>query len=656
MILNTQTLKSRIQTAVTDLEHQVQEPEGVHSIIKIRCSIHSLTGIHQRLDRIESLLQIPKYDVVFIGKIGVGKTTAICHLFNLVLEEEKPIGKGGKTIQKSAEILSTGSGRTTIGEVVIQPSQTDGCYLEIEPYQDEQIEDFIVEACTHFWHKAHSSQADATPEIPPAELLRAIRNITDLRETTLKGRFDDAAVTLAKQHSTLDEFIDAVIKRADLAARNKIKFLPPQKFETIKEEKRWLKTAFANLNLGKAVGYSLPKKIFVCISSRILDFKRYPRVNSIIDTRGMDSPHDRADLAEYIHERDNTICLLAEQFVSVPTNVSGLLKQHLTPESRDIDTKLALLVLLHKGEAEDVMGPDGTVEDKTEGIEVRTHQISNSFLGDSIKFLEQNIFFFDALQFYDEERALKSHYDAEDVKNARTLLLDDIDQVIQQREQTLLQEVQNYEAIFEQIRAGGILSRADNDLVTNLKKKIERHQTLSPRCNFEDHYIAHLRSYHASTFRAVNGRCGIYETRGIDIYFDAKAITKRLLRERLASEKDNIAGAISLVEQQASQASGLKPVMQVLREQVDKFFEALVARVAREMAEIVEDCLAPQSDSNKFWQHVQERWGKGSGYKEDVLGHYKTQLKDCGDLLAECMQTAWTEDFMQELLAFFDEG
>ena len=96
--------------------------------------------------------------------------------------------------------------------------------------------------------------------------------------------------------------------------------------------------------------------------------------------------------------------------------------------------------------------------------------------------------------------------------------------------------------------------------------------------------------------------------------------------------------------------------MQVLLEQVDKFFETLVARVAREMAEIVKDCLASQSDSNEFWQYAQERWGKGSGYREDVLGHYKTQLKDCDDLLAECVQAAWTEDFMQELLAFFDEG
>ena len=38
----------------------------------------------ERLEEIKKILSIEKYKIVFIGTIGQGKTTAICHLFNLI--------------------------------------------------------------------------------------------------------------------------------------------------------------------------------------------------------------------------------------------------------------------------------------------------------------------------------------------------------------------------------------------------------------------------------------------------------------------------------------------------------------------------------------------------------------------------------------------
>ncbi|MEO8892213.1 MAG: hypothetical protein ABI417_11875, partial [Coleofasciculaceae cyanobacterium] len=70
----------------------------------MRCSI-KLNGICRRLDRIEALLNVPSYDLVFIGRIGIGKTTAVCRLFNLTLTEEKLIWRIGKMLFKSTEIL-----------------------------------------------------------------------------------------------------------------------------------------------------------------------------------------------------------------------------------------------------------------------------------------------------------------------------------------------------------------------------------------------------------------------------------------------------------------------------------------------------------------------------------------------------------------------
>ncbi|MDF5710883.1 MAG: hypothetical protein PUP90_25215 [Nostoc sp. S4] len=171
-----------------------------------------------RLDRIEKILKIPSYDLVLIGKIGVGKTTVICHLFNLIGEEEKTVGKTGKKIRKIGELLSTGAGRTTICEVILKPSQSVKSFLEIEPYSDEEVEEFIKEVCTYFWNKEHDQHSDMS-DLPPAELLRAIRNITDLRDSQLGGNRVDKAVELAQTCSSLNSFIEVVLERAALSSR-----------------------------------------------------------------------------------------------------------------------------------------------------------------------------------------------------------------------------------------------------------------------------------------------------------------------------------------------------------------------------------------------------------------------------------------------------
>lgn len=650
-----QKLKEQIQIEAANLEDQIKGRRNIHSLIKMRCSISSLNGISTRLERIENLLKLPSYDVVFIGEIGVGKTTAVCHLFNLILDEEKPVGTNGKTTRRFEEILSTGSGRTTIGEVVIQPSKTGRCYLTIEPYSNDEVREFIVETCHYFWYKVHPDSSASPPEVPPAELLRAIRNMTHLRETRIEGKLVDQAIELAQAHASLTNFTEAILNQVNLDARQKTQLKPSHPLKTVPEEKRWLKDNFAALNLGKIAGYSLPKRILVHVTGDLINFEQYPRLNSIIDTRGLDGGRDRKDLEAYIRGKDNAICLFAEEFKAAPSNVSGLIKKYLTQESRDIDTKLALLVLPHKGQAENVVGLDGKVENRAAGIEVRSDQIMDSFARDNIKFIPQNVLFYDALQFYDEEQALKSYYEVEDVEIQRRNVLESISHLIEARESALFQEVEAYKVMFEQIKAGGVLSQEEENLVTNLKKKIEQHRSLNFSSNFENNYMARLKSYNVMVFRAINNRFGIYELRGKDIYHDASDVAEVLLKERLAKDKENIIGAIALVEQHAAETSGLKPVMQILREQVDEYFEDLVIGLSKEISEVIEESLSPQCYSNEFWAYAQNRWGQGSGYRDDVLSRYKGQLADSNRVLTSEVQKAWEQEFMEKTLAFFNE-
>lgn len=650
-----QSLKGRIESEIEILERNIKGQKSVNFLIKTRCSINSLKSISVRLARMKALLEIQDYNLVFIGKIGVGKTTAICHLFNLFHKEEKPVGKTGKTVNKISELLSTGSGRTTICEVVIQPSMSKRSFLEIEPYSDDEVKEFIREVCIYFWNKEHDQNSEVTG-LPPTELLRAIRNITDLRDSQIEGKRVDKASELAQSSKNLDGFLKSVLERANLSRRNQTRLESLHDFESVEDERKWLRHNFSNLNLGKMDKFSLPKRIYVGVSNKLIEFNKYPRFRSIIDTRGMDDARDRKDLSDYIRNQDNSICLFAEQFLAAPSNVSELLKRYLTRESRDINTKVALLVLPRKGEPEDVVNLDGKVEDRDEGIEVRKNQIDDAFARENIKFLRENIFFYDALQFYDEEHILKPQYEKDNVSDARIELLDAINDLISRRERALLQEAKNYEDIFQVIKSGGGLSPQEEKLINDLKKTIESHEKTEFLSNFENRYKNHLKSYHVTVFRAINNRFGTYDLRDIDIYFDGSTVAEVLLRDRLRESKAEIIGAVELVEKHASEQSGLKPVMKILSEQIDEYFEKFIIEIGQEICCCIKDSLAPQTYSNEFWDYAQNRWGQGHGYRDDVLDQYGSQINSLDDWLVERVQEVWKQNFMDRILEFFGES
>ena len=346
------------------------------------CFISSgaLKDINNRLERIKKIIQISKYDILFIGQVGVGKTTAICHLFNLVYEhEEKKTIKSSdkvksKTITSIKEILSTGSGKTTICEVIIKPALET--YIEISPCSQEDIIQLIQEFCINIWQKVHPDcNSEYSSESTSTELIRAIRNIVNLKKSHSQGNSIDEAENLAKKFtsSQLDDFTQKVINLAQLSQRKqtRINFIKEQnstKINDVEAEKIWTRNTFNEINLAKISTFSIPQKIFIYVSPNIIDFKQYPKLNSIIDTKGIDEVKIRKDLESYIRDNDQTICIFTEDFKSAPSNVSEIIRRYLTSESEDIDTKLGLLVLHKKGEAEKIYSSHGQIEDRNEGI------------------------------------------------------------------------------------------------------------------------------------------------------------------------------------------------------------------------------------------------------------------------------------------------
>ena len=646
-----------IQSLEKRISAEYDKREMKKANIFILVSLASLRAIQQRLGRIKQLLQISKYDLVFIGPAGVGKSTAICHLFNLIREyEEKTHGRNAKLVKKVKELLSTGSGRTTLCEVIIQPFEES--FIEIEPYSNDDIEQFIEDSCIYVWQKLHPSHDNEGSQVPPPEVLRAIRNIADLKESFIEGVLMDTAAKLAKQFSKKEDFIREVINRSNLSQRTEtiIRYANQAIAPDIAKEALWVENTFSDLNLARLKRFSIPKKIYLYISPNIIDFSKYQRFKSIVDTRGMDILKDRKDLASYIRDNDEAICIFADYFNTAPTNVTELIGRYLTRESKDIATKFALLVLPKKGEPENIEGSDGKVDSRDEGIAIRRSQIDAEFTRRNIKFITNNTLFYDALQYYLSDGRYDPNYEQDDIDEEKCRILTEINNIIDKREDTLWQEVQSLEQLFEKIKNGIEFNPEDEKLISDLKKTIEDCGYLNLSSNFVDEYIKQLKSYHVMVFHAINNRFGVYDLRGIDIYFESKSLTERLVRENLVEPKSRIDGAIQLVEKHASDKSELKSIMKFLKSQLNEYYEDIIIQIGEEIsADLQQQKLAPQEHCNPFWQAIKDRWANGSGYVKYVLEMYSRQISEVDNFIENRMQELWRRNFMEKVLSFFGD-
>ncbi len=656
-LVSVQPINIQIEDLQQKITHEIGAKSGDLNLSAI-VSVKALQDIADRLTKIYKILNIQRYNLIFIGQVGAGKTTAICHLFDLVREVEDTRLKGSNKvkIKKVKELLSTGAGKTTICEVVIRPSlQTS---IEIEPYEVAELQQSIEEFGLWIWQKTYPATIKERVEIPPDELLRAIRNIVGLPEIVITGKIWDRALEFAASFTSdlYLEFKQALIDRGRLTERVETKIHPT---EIDLDEKLWLSQLFQALNVAKLPNFSIPRRIYLNLSKEFLDLSQYPRIGSIIDTRGLDlATKDRRDLAQYIRETDNSICIFTERFPSAPANTIQIIGKYLTPTAKDIDTKFAMLVMPRKGEPEQVIGSDGqAVDDFVQGIELRKANINNVFQNEDINFLCENVLFYDALQCYLGDGSLDLNYERSDIDTERERIFTEINKIIIDREQQLAQELSILTDQFQQIVSGNNLTQIEDAVVIDAAKKINIFNDLDVKPKpFSTDYVDMLPDHHC-TLRATNNRYGQYGLRGIDIYFNGQHLAESLARKNTQAAKIEILKVISFIETDISKDSTLNPLMQRLRNQIDVNYEAFAIDIGNELERMLTDLtFAPQDyDDCMFWQQTIDRWGQGSGYKLDILSLYQEQVEPLDDVFADLIQTAWCNRLIQPILTFLGE-
>ncbi len=236
------------------------------NIIKHIC-INNLKAKLERLEEIETILNIDKYKLIFIGTIGQGKTTAICHIFNLISDfrVSRTNNNRTKNFIATRELLSTGSGRTTICEVILKAAEKT--YIEIEPYTVDEMESLVFEFCDSITNE-NNPNSESKPIISQ-EIERAIRNITDLKIVHKSVTEDDKtrSIPIDRAKKLFEEFGEDVLRKtalnnANLESRTNTKI----EFDNQNKEQEWIKDTFAAINSAQLKEFGIPRKINLYVS------------------------------------------------------------------------------------------------------------------------------------------------------------------------------------------------------------------------------------------------------------------------------------------------------------------------------------------------------------------------------------------------------
>ncbi|MEH2297363.1 hypothetical protein [Nostoc sp.] len=660
------------------LTHEIRKLSGAaeNNIPKYIC-INNLKSKLERLEEIEKILSIDKYKIVFIGTIGKGKTTAICHLFNLIsdFKVSKTINGKPKNVIETKELLSTGSGKTTICEVIIKASEIT--YIEIEPYTVDEMENLIFDFCDSIANSANRDNTQSEEKIIISEEIeRAIRNITELKITSKTVSDGDKKNTLRTDQAKelLDKSgVELLKKTASNNANLETRTTTKIEFDNQKNEQEWIKNTFAAINNVQLKEFAIPRKIYLYLSDEILSGSNLSQFDSVVDTKGLDENAIRKDLQKYVDSQD-TICLFVTTFNDAPeANIMKLIGYHLTSKSKDFHHRFVTLVLPHKNEPKRVNGCDGNYGT---GIQIRQDEVQATFKNLNLDFFQKNILFYDSLRYYrddDDDDVVKLIEGCEkNVQADKNEFIEAIAGVVERRRNILLDEIKAIKESSAKIKNGNALTESEIKAIENAIKEIKDLQSLSKRTSsfifeqFTDEYVNqyYCKVYPAwNTKHAIHRNFGSYEPRDIDIFYDAKVVAEGIDEEKMLKKftKDVKQDLENILNELTSANESLKTFIPELIQEFYGLYDEFIYEVGTAVEKEVRKKLSPENEDSDFWNALIAEKGKehkkGETYTGNVCLILKRELEKETNLNTFFKSEAeehW-EKLVTEILGFFGQ-
>lgn len=602
------------------LTELTDDPDLKNAFLKL------IESCRQALERAAKFLLSTEHSVVFVGSPGVGKTTAICAL-------SEGLRDMGEDDLKEQITLPTGAGRTTICEVHVRRGGEYG--IVVEPCSEDELRYHVADFCDHLLSLVAREAADASRESAgiSSELARTFRNMTGLtmkkvKEPDGKDHWEGSAIDLVREYPDREELQIQILSRLNLPLRRRTSISYPRASSV--PPGKWLADISKGINLGKNPEFPLPRRVEITVPHAILHAETLDV--RLIDTRGIDEPSAlRRDLQSYLDD-ERAVIVLCSEFKDAPSAaVQAVIERAAEAGLRTALLERGTLLVLPRDGVETAMQNESgePVSDVNEGREIRREQVQTTTFTD-LGFRDLPIEFLDVRDEDDCDRAGKFL-----VKLVSTLrhqaegrvlaLATTVDQLIENKANAQVR------AIFEQATKPLRTWFANNGEITAKLRPVQGallDEMQSVR------YVGYLRA-------AVNRR-GKWDN--FDYWFGLGFGARREAIARATNQMIELKGLIktALNDSDLADAHGFLGHFQTQFEEAAKGFFLDVQQLG-------ESAFADQlREAHTYWEHCQNRWGKGPGYKDDIRSSTKVWFleesrKTRHEFVEKEMQRRWQE-------------
>ena len=534
-------------------------------------------------------LMVQSHDIAFVGKIGVGKTTAICSLADLRLRDEE--------VFLQQMVLEAGGGGTTLCEVQVVQGPQYG--LLVEPRLDTDVYQDVADFAEYLTMRPEAKVRDSDAAVGISrELERAIRNTADLavvtrRDADGKRHRQDPAQELAASVSHSSDLTIAILARMNLPRRNQrtVWYSPMDNDNPLK----WLQATYGDINNGRHSDFAIPSRIQVVLPHSVLNHERLQL--QITDTKGIDQTSEREDIERHF-DNPRTLVVLCSEFKSAPEpTVQALLQRARDVGVPEAGERTMILVLVQPNEAVSMKDHAGNlVIDDEEGYDIKRDQVEAALVHLGLTGIP--VGFFNAMS--DKPRPTRDQILG---------LVDHIRKRAADRIDRLFEVVRRLELNREKAEAQSVLDSAMRRVAIWVSGGADLGDISD---ELHRQLLAAIRSAHARSVWASTRRGGAWYS--LNFFYQigrgARMVATKHVQRRV-NELESVVRNLLEDEQFSHAHDFLEEVLVYVKREVSSLLQAV------ELTSVNEFRRRLGADVD-FWKRCERRWGEGPGYRDDI--------------------------------------